>query len=514
MGSNLFRVEEGVTYVKLYDFDPQCRNLIKQFERKNLSRWEKVPGDTYGSYKYQISHRFGTFSNDEKEYRMAPKFLHDFKEYLSLLNLKTEGITSSVIPILEPVNAEFDWLDGEMTPRNDEQVEYCDFLIREDKNLVVINASPGRGKTIMTIIAFVKMGYRVVLTMLPRYVPIWVTAFKEKLKLAPGDIINVSEHDINKLYRAFLDNTVNPKIIFFQLSRIDTYLKRMTEYPDDIPHLDDFFNAMKPGVRIIDEAHESIFSVYSSLMYGNLKKTVALSATLQGDDDFVNKIYNGIFPFSAYLKPPIYDKYMEVVTYYHRMNVNKYRIRTEGFGGYQHTLYENSILRNKYILNRYYAMIKEAFELMYLEKKLPEQKAMFFFATVAMCNKIGDYLKRDFPDLDIFVFTGEISKKKGMATSYREHDIVVTTPSSCGTGKDIPKLYIVFSGVSVSSTQRIDQMTGRLRDISAWWPDLDPIYLTFVCRDVRKQVQYDWKKRNVVRKKTKRFVDLDSGFFI
>lgn len=514
MGSPLFDIDEGVTYVKLHNFDASGRDLIKKFEYKYLSRWEKVPGDTYGSYRYQISHRFGIFSPDNTEYRMAKKFLVDLKDFLSLLQINTDNLKENILPIIEPVNTTFNWLDKEMTPRNEEQVEYCDFIVQEDKNLVVINAPPGCGKTIMTIIGFVKMGYRVVLTVLPRYVPIWVTAFKEKLKLTSEDVLNVSEWDMNELYDAFKNNTVNPKIVFFQLTRIDGYLKRMAEYPNDIPHLDKLFEVMRPGVRIVDEAHESIYSVYSSLMYGNLKKTVALSATLKGDDEFVNKIYNGIFPYSAYIRPPTYDKYMEVITYYHRMNVNKYRIRTEGFGGYQHTLYENSILKNKHVFERYYQMCKQAFQLKYMEGRREGQKAIFFFATVAMCNKFGERLMKDYPDEDIFVFTGEISKKKGMSASYRDHDIVISTPGSLGTGKDIPKLYIVFSGVSVSSSQRIDQMTGRLRDIKQWWPDLDPIYLTFVCRDINKQVQYDWKKKQVVKKKTKRFVSLDAGFYI
>lgn len=514
MTGQAFQVEETNTYVRLFDYDKQTEQLLRRFCIRSLARWGKVPGETYGSYKFEISHVFATFSPDKSELRLIKGFYKELVDFMKLLGSNVEGIAPLALPVIEPKEAEFKWKSFEVKPRNQEQQDYLDFTLDEKNNLVVINGTTGFGKTVVAIMAFVKLGYRVVITVLPRYVPIWFKAFGEFLDLKPEDVLNVSDHDINKIYEALKNGTINPKVVFFQLTRIDTYIKRMREAPDTIPHLDDFFKAISPGVRLIDEAHESIYSVYTSMLYGNIFKNIGLSATLRGDDEFINKIYKGAFPDSAYLKAPIYEKYINVVSYYHRMNMDKYRINTKGFGGYSHVLYEKGILRKASIFENYYQMCKEAFVQFYIEGKREGQKAMWFFATVAMCNRFCERLKRDYPDLDIFVFTGEISKKKGMEQEYNNHEVVITTPGSCATGKDVERLYVVFAGISVSSMQRVDQMSGRTRPITKWWPDLDPIFLTFVCRDVRKQVEYDGKKKQIISKKAKKFTTIDSGRWV
>lgn len=136
---------------------------------------------------------------------------------------------------------------------------------------------------------------------------------------------------------------------------------------------------------------------------------------------------------------------------------------------------------------------------------------MWFFATIELCELFLKRLLVDYPELDAIVFTGEQSSKKETKTAYREHQVVITTPGSCGTGKDIPQLYIVFSPISVSSSQRNDQMVGRTRPIDKWWPDLDPIFLYFVCPDIPKQVEYHRKRRIIFDKKMKNFTLIDSG---
>lgn len=75
-------------------------------------------------------------------------------------------------------------------------------------------------------------------------------------------------------------------------------------------------------------------------------------------------------------------------------------------------------------------------------------------------------------------------------------------------------LKAVFSPIAVSSTQRNDQMVGRTRPIDAWWPELDPYFVYFVCLDERKQVEYHRKRRVLFDRKMKKFDMIDSGFRI
>lgn len=509
-----FEVDEANTYVRIHNFDPEFEKVLRSFSFRNLAKWGKVPGDTYGSVKHEITHVFATFSQDKKEYRVIKGFYPRLLNHAKRLGYNVDDIVPNKIPEIVPAPVNYEWFGKELKPRDEDQEEYFEFALRDDKPVVVFNLRTGGGKTALAIMTFVALGYRVVITVLPRYVPVWTKAFAEFLKMKPGDIINVSDYDINELDGLLKNKTINPKVIIFQLTRIDTYIKRMKELPDSIPHLDDFFNTLGGGVRVIDEAHESIYSVYTSLLYGNMMKTLPLSATLRGDDEFINSVYDATFPPEAYLKPPVYDKYIHVISYLHRLNNQKHRINVKGFGGYSHVQYEKGILKSKGAFENYYQVCKKAFVDYYISTYREGQKAMWFFATIAFCKKFEERLRKDYPDLDIFTFTGEVSKKKGMEQEYNNHQIVITTPGSCSTGKDVAKLYIVFACVCISSMQRNDQMNGRTRPIDKWWPDLDPIFLYFTCLDIPKQLEYDRKRRQVLAKKTKRFEVVDSFLWV
>lgn len=743
-----FEIEEANTYVRLFNYDPTMERVLRSFSFRNLAKWGKVPGEVHGTSKMEITHVFATFTPDRKEYRLAKGFYPKLERYLTLQGYTVDDIPKVRLPTIEAKKVKFDWLKGEVIPRDDDQKSYVEFGLRDDKPVVVFNIRTGGGKalsndtlvqtpygwkpigemkvgdeviakdgsitnvigvypqgvkklnrikfwdgrsrrccdehlwnvydertrkyetintleikqrlslsghrlyidlikpfatptvelkipprtlgesiakkgqliprdylessleqrtellegilsrgdndsitvenrqmgkdiqklawslgyvckildqqngstfvtvhkdredlrimeitdsdegkatcisvdhpkklfviedyivthnTLSTVMVFVTIGERVLITILPRYVPVWIKTFREFLKFEVKDVINVSDFEVNDLYKRLGTGEIDPKVIIFQLTRIDTYIKRMKELPDTIPHLDEFFNRLGCGIRVIDEAHESIYSIYQSLLYGNVKKTIALSATLAGDDDFINEVYGATFTPDMYLKPPVYDKYIHVISYLHRLNQQRHRINTKGFGGYSHVLYEKGILRGKGTFEAYYQICKKAFVEYYITGYREGQKAMWFFATIAFCKKFEERLKKDYPDLDIFTFTGEVSKKKGMEEEYNNHQIVITTPGSCGTAKDIAKLYIVFACVCISSTQRNDQMNGRTRPIDKWWPDLDPIFLYFTCLDIPKQCEYDSKRRLVLKKKTKKFEVIDSSLWI
>lgn len=380
-------------------------------------------------------------------------------------------------------------------------VEHPDHLYVCDDYVVTHN-------TFCALYSAWKLGERILITVLPRYVDIWLKAFGEFYKLEKGDVVIADLISVEQLHEAVVSNKIDPKIIIIPLSKIDIHLKKMRDVEGTLD-LDKIFEDLQCGTRIIDEAHESIYSVYCSLMHGNHNKTMVLSATLKGDDEFINGIYSQIFPMSSYLRPTEYTKYIHVVAYVHRMDLWKYKINTKGFGGYSHVKFEQGILKNKGLFEHYYQMLKSAYDTYYMDEYRENQKSMWFFATIEFCEEFNKRLLKDYPDLDSIVFTSVLSKKE--PTAYREHRNVVTTPGSCGTGKDIPYLKAVFSPIAVSSTQRNDQMVGRTRPIDKWWPDLDPIFVYFVCLDEKKQVEYHRKRRGLFDRKCKKFELIDSG---
>lgn len=380
-------------------------------------------------------------------------------------------------------------------------IDHPDHLYVTDNYVVTHN-------TFCALYTAKNLGERVLITVLPRYVDIWIKAMGEFYNISPQDILVADILNVQQIHENIKNGICDPKVIILPLSKIDIYLKKCKEDPT-LPTLDQIYSDLGIGTRIIDEAHESIYSVYNSLMYGNVNKTIILSATLKGDDEFINGIYSQIFPHTSYLKPPEYTQYIRVISYFHRMKLWEYRINTKGFGGYSHVKFEQGILKRPDVFERYYQMLKGAYDMFYMDEYREGQKSMWFFATIEFCERFNKRLLQDYPELDSIVFNSVTNKKN--PTAYREHRNVVTTPGSCGTGKDIKKLYAVFSPIAVSSSQRNDQMVGRTRPIDEWWADLDPIFVYFVCVDEPKQVAYGRKRKGIFTKKMKTFEPIDSG---
>lgn len=500
-------INQANAYVRLTDYKPELvKEVLIPFCKRNFYRVQKVPGEVFGTTKFEVSHVFARFNHDKTELRFNKAMVEPLIDYMVARGYNRSRIGIELEPEVVPVKKLHVLKDPDIKPRNEIQEEFVKFM-SEHPGLVTNNMGTGQGKTFCALFASYLIGERVVITCLPRYVDIWVKAFGEFYNVCPQDIMVADSYGVPELHKAILDGR-DPKIIILPLTKIDMYLKKMKEDPET-PCLDQVFNDLGCGIRIIDEAHESIYSVYQSLMYGNHKKTMILSATLRGDDDFINGIYDQIFPPKSYLRPTEYTQYINVVSYQFRMDMWKYKINTKGFGGYSHVKFEQGVLKRAHLFEAYFKMLMEAYQTYYLDHYKEGMKSMWFFATTEMCDKFNERFLKEYPGEDSIVFTAAISKKQ--PTAYRDHKNVATTPGSCGTGKDIPQLFTVFSGVSVSSSQRNDQMVGRTRPVDKWWPGMNPYFVYFTCRDEPKQVEYDRKRRALFGRKAKKIDVIDSG---
>ncbi|UOX39630.1 putative terminase large subunit [Aeromonas phage ZPAH34] len=501
-------VYKASTYVRLTDFKPELvRQVLRPFCKRNFFRFQKVPGELFGTFKWEVKQVYARFNHNETELRFNPSKLEELLRIMESSGYKRSRIRIEDEKKIEAKKVNIPFLNDKIKPRNEMQEEYCDFM-GGPLSLVVNNMTTGGGKSFCALYTAKNLGERVLITVLPRYVDIWIKAMGEFYNISPQDILVADILNVQQVHENIKNGICDPKVIILPLSKIDIYLKKCKEEPT-LPTLDQIYSDLGIGTRIIDEAHESIYSVYNSLMYGNVNKTIILSATLKGDDEFINGIYSQIFPHTSYLKPPEYTQYIRVISYFHRMKLWEYRINTKGFGGYSHVKFEQGILKRADVFERYYQMLKGAYDMFYMDEYREGQKSMWFFATIEFCERFNKRLLQDYPELDSIVFNSVTNKKN--PTAYREHRNVVTTPGSCGTGKDIKKLYAVFSPIAVSSSQRNDQMVGRTRPIDEWWSDLDPIFVYFVCVDEPKQVAYGRKRKGIFTKKMKTFEPIDSG---
>ena len=154
------------------------------------------------------------------------------------------------------------------------------------------------------------------------------------------------------------------------------------------------------------------------------------------------------------------------------------------------------------------------FEEYYLDVREEGTKCLFFYSRVNMCEAMLELFKKDYPDMDIVTFHGEDTKGKDAdKTKYLKHEVVITTPGSCGTGKDIDGLVTVLCFHTVGSTQRNKQMIGRLRDkvLKTFNNRITPRFVFGVCASQPKHKEYFRKREVAFEPKKKTFKVIDSN---
>ena len=59
-------VYKASTYVRLTGYKPELvKQILMPFCKRNFARVQKVPGDLYGTHKWEITHVFARFNNDK-----------------------------------------------------------------------------------------------------------------------------------------------------------------------------------------------------------------------------------------------------------------------------------------------------------------------------------------------------------------------------------------------------------------------------------------------------------------
>lgn len=509
-------INKAHNYLRITDYSEEFVNrVIMPFCRRYLYKYAKKPIPGTRKTQSYVSHVFARMNNDKTEFRISAGLLKEFLSFMEYCGYAPNRALVLDEPEIVPTRVQFEWnkgWGGYKPGSEQEQKEWCDYQIA-DGPIKVNNAGTGVGKSFCATKLMVDMGVRGLITALPRYIPIWSKCLFQYLKLSVEDVVYVESGGLEELAENIQKGIINPKIIILPLTRIDSHYKRMRE-DDTVPDLDELYAKMGIGLRIMDEGHESVYQVYMSMLYGNFSKTLALSATLKADDALQNRIYSYIYPQSIRLKDGESKKYIDVYAYHHWIDIRKFRINPRGFGGYNHVKFEQGIMKSPYLLGRYYELCKQAFEEFYVKDLLPEQKALWFFATVEMCVNMLEFFKRDYPEMDFGKYTNAESSKADTKDDYLKHQVLITTPQSCSTGKDIEKLYVAFSPYAVSSKQRNAQSLGRLREITKWWPDLSPKYVYFVCQNVDKQVDYHRKRMEEFANKAKSITNINSGHSI
>lgn len=503
-----FRIDAYSHNIRVYGFNRKGKEVLLEYCEK-VSLYEFVREGRRNVRKKTKT--FAATTHSENEFRFHRTQLPDLIQHLGYFGYKSNAILITEIPLYEPVRVDFT-----MNPKfqsRDYQVPVIDYMVAEG-NIKVVTLQTGRGKTYCALSAVERLGMRTLLVVKGMYVEKWIGDVNEAFGLTAGDLMVVrgSKH-LRQLIELAQCDELDAKFIIVTTKTIYNYLKSYERWRCQdagygvMPQ--DFFKTLKVGVSLGDEVHSDFHLKFRQLLYTHVHKTLELSATLEHDDAFMNLVYEIAFPIDMRYKGAEYIKYINVTALQYGLS-NKGRERLKytqrGRKSYSHVEFENSLIKNKDLLENYLGMIARIVRGKFVDVRVDQQKLLVFAATVEMCGIIVNRLKKLNPTFTVARYTAEDDYNVLLS-----NDIVVSTVLSAGTAVDIDGLRTAILTTALGSRQGNIQALGRLR-VMKDYPDTDPEFIYLVCYDIDKHIGYHEKKLDSFRDKTKSHKTLMTPF--
>lgn len=476
----------------LSGFARESQRIITEYAREFIE-YQIVRSWSGDITKEQV--RIFAASNATRDYyRFHINALPGFINFLSTCGYNEKHYNRIDHPLFDPVTTELKLLPH--AKARDNQVALIEHLCKPLRS-VVLTLQTGQGKTYCSLEALSKANVRTAVVIRPMYIKRWIDALmspKERiLDLTTKDLVVVQgTKALINLIAAAKDGTLDAKIIVISNATLRMFYDHFSKTGDLTMygiHPIKLYETLGVGIRLIDEVHQDFHFNFLQDLYTHVAKTISLSATLESDSSFINKMYKCMFPPESRTDTGDYIKYIAVKALtYTLADRESVKYMRRGRQSYSHVDFEQSVMKSKKMTANYVNMVDVALQQYYFPKVETGQKAIVYAATIDMCNIVKDNLRKRYPDLTINKYTAEDSYENLM-----ESDICISTIGSSGTAVDIPDLKYCLSTTSIGKTETNLQVMGRLRQ-SKKWPTMTPVFSYFVCLDIDKQVSYHSKK--------------------
>lgn len=489
------------------------QSAIIDFVRTNLVQVQKFKKYS-GATVTQVSKVFAFRRKVPAEYRFQINCLPAFLDHMS-----NRGITDIRYvheKMYEPAKADFKIVTTKKP--FDYQLPVIEYMV-SDGYRKVVSLQTGQGKTLSALFAIAQIAQRTVLIIKPMYIKRWLDDVANAngiYYLSPKELVVVQgSGDLATILTMAVEGTLNYKFLIISNRTFANYIKdykegvSMEKYANVSPM--EFFQTLKVGVRLIDEAHQDFYACFMADLFTHVPKSIELSATLEPDDKFLTSMYEIIYPREMRFAGGEYVKYIDVISVPYKLDPDikqVVRFNQKGRISYSHNVMEESILKSKKRSDNFLQMIEDLTKKHFIDKRHQNYKLLIFCSRVDMCELVATHLSLLYPNLKITKYTQE--EDYSILT---QMDIIVSTPISSGTAVDIPKLQVVINTVAIGSTQANLQMIGRLRQLRDV-ENLNPTFIYTYCQDIDKHVEYHRKKRDITfRGKVLSYLDLQPAIY-
>lgn len=475
---------------------PRGRAAVESFAKKFVQfGFQRSQNNKYVHTALKV---FAAATQDRSEYRFHINCFKQFQQHLELHYLIGDLVEFIQLPIPTPVEVSLvvqpHWKDF------DYQVPVIEYLTKSgDPVLKLAALRTGAGKGYVSMRAMSILGYRTLIVVKPMLLEKWQIELGEIFELVPEDLM-VVRGSSQLIALLMLANTgkLHSKVILLSTKTMQNWIKLYEKFKEETLDLgyvctpDRLCEILGAGVRLSDELHMEFHSGWKIDMYTNVKHSIALSATLISDDDFMNRMYEIAYPAVGRYSGGPSDKYIASIAVIYRLKYpNKIRTKDPGSNNYSHHVFEQCIMRSSELCSNYLGLINETIKNSYLKDYKKGQRLLVFCASIDMCTLVTAYLKKQYLNYDVRRYC-EADEFENLMTA----DISVSTVQSAGTAVDIPMLTTVIMTTAISSIQSNIQSFGRLRKLK---DGTTPEFFYFVCQDVDTHLKYHEKKRVILQ---------------
>lgn len=437
-----------------------------KFQQKSYDRLEG---------KWTVVNEFFYF-DDKNEIVYFPRYaLEEFQKFLS-----SNGITTAVEEISSVEGKDIKFL---MLPfveyKNDKQKNAVEFITSESTGPVRgLALQTGVGKTVAAIWGLQKLHKRCMITMTSRLEQ-WVKEFTKYTNLEEDEIYVIQGlGSLTKLFNK-IDNGITPKIILASTATMRLYIEYRPSY-QHLPHPSKMCEELGIGIIATDEYHEHYHTNFMIGIVTNPRVMIPITATFSASDPFVKNILDQFIPKDLQFVGGEYDKYVNVTSYTYRGAghlIRPYQYTSRQ--GYSQQMFEKFLMskKGKFVLD---PLVQDAIIPIvrdhYINICEDGEKFLFLCSSTKLCDHLEGVFRRAFNSKTVSVFYS------GMPTTILEKfDIIISTPGSAGTGRDIKNLRTCFAFENTNSEIRNLQFIGRLRPFPAVKNTPEFTYISFSC---------------------------------
>lgn len=484
---------------------PRGREICNMFAKQWVQwGWEEVGG----RYSKVMKKVFASAMNDRSSFRFHINALPGFKKLLANFELHESLIEWLETPSYTPVAVEY-----KVKPHviaRDYQVPVIEYLTQEKPHAKLVELQTGDGKGTVSLLAMATLGTRTVGIIKPQYLTKWKDEinslyedFKDEVMIIRGN------HHLCALLDLAREERLTEKVILISSSTLRNWITKYEEFGEETLDMgysctpDKLFEFLGAGIRLIDECHQDFHFYFKLDTYSNVPCSISLSATLINKDPFIYNMYHVMFPLNNRMQKRELNKYTDAAAVHYQIKDIR-QIKTTYFGSsnYSHGAFEESILKNYLMTMNYFAMIDNILQMSYFKNRLPVDKAIIFAASIDMCTRLTDWLKKKYPSMDIRRYV-----ENDPYENVIDAEIRITTIGSGGTAIDIPGLSTALMTTCILSEQANVQAMGRLRKRIVGKTE----FYYLVADNIVKHVQYHEAKQELMKERAKTFRDLNSG---